>query len=144
MNTLRTEIYVDAPPESVWPILTDLDQYPNWNPLIPQAEGDIREGARLTVRIETPGGPAMTVRPTLTRVDPQRELRWLGQLFVPKLFDGEHIFELHPENGGTRFVQRENFSGLLVPFLWGSMEAATRRGFEAMNEALKQRAEGGK
>jgi hypothetical protein len=28
-----------------------------------------------------------------------------------------------------------------VPLLWGSMEAPTRRGFEAMNEALKARAE---
>jgi hypothetical protein len=83
----------------------------------------------------------MTFTPTLQRVDPNRELRWLGRFFLPKLFDGEHIFELHPRKGGTRFVQRENFGGLLVPLLWGSMKAPTRRGFEAMNEALKARAE---
>ena len=81
------------------------------------------------------------VPPTIRRVDPNRELRWLGRLLLPKVFDGEHIFELHSRNGGTRFVQRETFSGLLIPLLWGSMKAPTRRGFEAMNEALKARAE---
>jgi hypothetical protein len=34
------------------------------------------------------------------------------------LFDGEHIFAVEPIDGGkTRFVQRELFSGLLVPLL---------------------------
>jgi len=61
------------------------------------------------------------------------EFRW----FV----DGEHIFELHPSEGGTRFVQREIFSRLLVPLLWGTLEDPTRRGFDAMNRALKERAE---
>lgn len=35
----------------------------------------------------------------------------------------------------------EYFSGLLVPLAWGGMEAGTRAGFVAMNEALKARAE---
>ena len=141
MKTLRTEIHIEAPLEAVWDILTDFARYPDWNPLIPHAEGPIREGATITVRIEPPGGRGMTFRPTLRRVEPHRELRWLGHLWIPKLFDGEHIFELHPEDGGTRFVQRETFSGLLVPLLWGSMEGPTHRGFQAMSRALKARAE---
>ncbi len=141
MKSLRTAIHIDAPPEAVWHVLTDFSQYPDWNPFMPHAEGPVREGATITVRIEPPGGRGMTFRPTLQRVDPSRELRWLGHLWIPKLFDGGHIFELHPEDGGTRFVQREHFGGLLVPLLWGSMEDATRRGFTAMNEALKAQAE---
>lgn len=142
MKSIRTEIHIDAPPERVWPILTDFARYPAWNPLIPRAEGNVREGERLAVRIELPGGPGMTVRPTLTHVEPRRVLGWKGRLFVPKLFDGEHLFELHPADGGTRFVQREHFRGLLVPLVWGSLEAPTRQGFTAMNEALKREAEG--
>jgi len=141
MKSLHTTIHIDAPPETVWQILTDFSAYPDWNPFIPAVEGTVREGETITVRIEPPGGQGMTFTPTLQRVEPNRTLRWLGRLFLPKIFDGEHIFELHPENGGTRFVQRENFGGLLVPLVWGSMEESTRRGFEAMNEALKARAE---
>jgi hypothetical protein len=38
-------------------------------------------------------------------------------------------------------VHREEFRGILVPLLWGSLEVKTKKGFEAMNLALKQRAE---
>jgi hypothetical protein len=41
----------------------------------------------------------------------------------------------------VRFVQRERFTGLLVPFLAHMLDDKTRRGFEEMNRWLKQRAE---
>ena len=53
-----------------------------------------------------------------------------------------YVFRLSPTTrGGTRFVQREEFRGLLVPLLWSSVSRNTQRGFEAMNAALKERAE---
>jgi len=141
MRSIRTAIHIDARPDAVWRVLTDFDRYPDWNPFMPYAEGAAEEGKTIEVRIEPPGGRGMTFRPTLQRVEPNRELRWLGRLLLPKIFDGEHIFELCPEGDGTRFVQRENFGGLLVPLMWGTLEAPTRRGFEAMNDALKARVE---
>ena len=142
MRELDTEIVIEAPTDRVWKILTDLEQFTAWNPFITRAEGDIEEGARLRVHIEPPGGTAMTFKPTVIHVAPERELRWLGRLFLPGIFDGEHSFEMSPSGQGrTRFVQREKFSGLLVPFLWNGLATNTRRGFEAMNSALKERAE---
>ncbi len=86
----------------------------------------------------------MTFKPTVIHVAPERELRWRGRLLLPGVFDGEHCFEMSPlGEGRTRFVQREKFSGLLVPFLWNRLATNTRRGFEAMNTALKERAEAG-
>ncbi len=41
-----------------------------------------------------------------------------------------------------RKVHNDEFSGLLVPLVWSGLEAATRTGFEKMNQALKKRAEG--
>src|ERR687898_2006844 len=70
------------------------------------------------------------------------ELRWLGHLFVPGLFDGEHSLSIQPlEENRVRFVQREAFKGLLVPLFARSLDNNTRRGFEEMNRALKERAE---
>ena len=84
----------------------------------------------------------MVFKPTVTRVSVESEFRWLGRLVVPGVFDGEHIFSLaSTPTGGTRFIQREEFRGLLVPLLWGSIAAQTRNGFEAMNAALKSRAQ---
>ncbi len=83
----------------------------------------------------------MRFTPTVLSVRPNRELRWLGRLFLRGLFDGEHYFLLEPLNESrTRFVQGENFSGLLVGPL-SSILPATRMGFEAMNVSLKRLAE---
>ena len=142
MREIETAVEISAPAPTVWRILTDLGRYPAWNPFIPSAEGKAEEGARLKVRIEPPGGRAMTFKPQVTRIRPEREFRWLGRLFIPGLFDGEHIFELEPTGqGSTRFVQREQFRGLLVPLLWSSLDQNTRQGFEKMNAALKEEAE---
>lgn len=107
-----------------------------------RARGVLEEGEKIEVFLQLPRGRGMTFRPKLTRVEPNREMRWLGRLFMPGLFDGEHIFELHPtDHGGTRFVQREYVRGLLGRPLLAMMGDKTLRGFQQMNEALKARAE---
>ncbi len=141
MKTLHTEIEIDAAPERVWQILTDFERFPEWNPLLVRASGELRVGARLEVRVQPPGMRSMTLRPQVLEATPNRELRWRGQLPIPGLFAGEHAFVVEPLTGRTRFVHREHFTGLLVPLLSGMLDGATRRGFEAMNEALRQRAE---
>lgn len=139
---LFTEITINAPPERVWRILIDFSQFPEWNPFIREIEGELKEGSRLKVRIEPPGGTGMTFKPVIKRIALNRELRWLGHLIVPGLFDGEHSFEILPGgNGKVRFVQRETFRGLLVQPFWKSLEGPTKQGFTDMNAALKQRAE---
>lgn len=85
----------------------------------------------------------MTFRPKVLVAEPNTELRWLGRLLIPGLFDGEHYFRLSSLGSNrTRLVHGERFSGVLVPFAKSSLESATRAGFEAMNKALKARAEG--
>jgi hypothetical protein len=60
---------------------------------------------------------------------------------VPGLFDGEHTLATEPlDENRVRFVQHEVFKGVLVPLVARSL-ANTLRGFEEMNEALKERAE---
>lgn len=140
-HELRTQIDVDAPPPLVWAILTDLAAFPDWNPFITSSEGRVAVGERLTNRIEPSGGKAVTFRPTVTEVDEQRVLEWLGRLVVPGLFDGRHRFELVPNYGGTRLIQTERFTGVLVPLFKKRLDTGTRAGFEAMNTALKARAE---
>jgi len=141
MRELRSHIDVDASPERVWRVLTDFDAYPEWNPFIRSLTGRCEVGAKLTVRIEPPGARSMTFKPTIRAAEPEHELRWLGRLFVPGLFDGEHRLEIEPlDSARSRFAQSERFSGLLIPLFSRTLEA-TQRGFEQMNVALKGRVE---
>ena len=84
----------------------------------------------------------MTFRPRVLRAVPDQELRWLGRVVLPGIFDGEHFFKIEPLDQGrrTRFIQGERFTGLLVRLLH-NFDRGTREGFEAMNQALKARVE---
>ena len=69
-------------------------------------------------------------------------VRWQGRLGVPRLFDADHLFIVEPRGAAaSRLVQQEQFSGLLVPFLTRSLDRGTLPAFQAMNAALKDRAE---
>ena len=142
MKTLRTQIDIDASAEQVWDILTNFADYSTWNQFITHLAGPLAPGERLEVRIEPPGGAAMSFRPTVLAVAPARELRWVGHLLISGLFDGEHQFEIHPLGPGrVRFVQQERFTGVLVALFARNLDAHTLPGFNAMNAALKARAE---
>ena len=142
MKELRSEIEIGAPAERVWRILTDFAGFPAWNPFIRHARGNLLAGERLEVSLQPSGARGMSFRPTVLTVDVHRELRWIGHFLVPGLFDGEHIFTIEPVGTNrVRFVQREIFTGLLVPLFARGLDTDTRRGFEEMNQALKARAE---
>jgi hypothetical protein len=125
----------------VWSILTDFQNYPSWNPFIKKISGKPEMGSRLAVKITPPGQREMMFRPRVLAVTPGRELRWLGRLLIPGLFDGEHMFELVDSSGGCLFRQSEKFSGILVRFVGPKIFEVTEQGLVAMNEALKNHAE---
>jgi len=137
--TLTSAIEIEAPPEKVWDVLADLGSWAAWNPFIFQAEGEPVPGSKLTLRMRDTRGSEMTFTPTVQAAEAPRELRWLGRLYIPGVFDGEHRFALTAAGEGTRLVQSEVFGGLLVPFLRKRLLERTGPQFEAMNNALAKR-----
>jgi hypothetical protein len=138
---IRTEVEIAAPAAKVSRTLTEFAAYQEWNPFVTQISGELREEAALTVHLSLPEGRDFVIHPRLLRCQEHEELRWRGHLLFPGLFDGEHFFRLEargPER--TRFVQGENFSGVLVRFAGRTITRAAR-GFVYMNEALKRRVE---
>jgi len=49
MNELHTEIGIQAPAERLWQILTDFATFPQWNPRIKRASGEVEPRARLEI-----------------------------------------------------------------------------------------------
>jgi hypothetical protein len=82
----------------------------------------------------------MTFRPTVLVAEPSRELRRLGRVLLPGIFDGEHAFVIEPRSGGCQLRHEETFRGLLVP-AFGAMLGDTAPSFAKLNVALKQRVE---
>jgi hypothetical protein len=140
MRHIETSVEIARPPVAVWRVLTDFPSYPAWNPFIRRIEGDARVGARLRVTVQPPGRKPMTFQPTVRAAEPARELRWLGRVLIPGLFDGEHAFVIEPVGGGCLLRHEERFTGLLAGAFPG-MLADTAKGFEAHNAALKRQVE---
>src|SRR2546428_4699786 len=141
MLELRTEVETDAPAERLWAVLLDFERFPDWNPFIRSIRGQALVGSRLDVLLGASGTRPMRFRPTVKAVVPNRELRWLGRLGLPRLFDGEHFFQIEPLGPmRSRFVQRERFRGLFVPLLARSLNRDARPGFAEVNPALRGRA----
>jgi len=139
MHTLHTEIRIKASPENVWKALVI-------SPVIPaeirNAIRDRKTGQNLSVRMSA-GGRGATLTVKLLAVDPFREIRWKGYLWLPGLFDGEHSFKILEEEGGiTLLVQREIFTGLFIPFFFRIL-SATKQEFETMNAEIRDQAERG-
>lgn len=141
-HQLTTAIDIDGPPAQVWSVLTDFDHYPEWNPFM-RIAGRANVGATLTVHMHPPGGRESVFTPDVIVSETDRELRWLGHLITPGVFDGEHRFRLEPLDGGerTRFNHSEKFSGVLAGVILWFIKKQTRAGFVEMNEALKSRVE---
>ncbi len=141
MRTIQVVTDIAAPVEIVWAQLSAVSEYAEWNPFITTFRGDLVVGSRPEVRIMPPGGRPMTFRPTITEVEKGKRLEWLGRVVLPGVFNGRHSFHLEAlADDRTRLTQAEEFSGFLVP-LMGTVLGRTRAGFEAMNDALRVRAE---
>jgi hypothetical protein len=139
-NEIRSETVIDGTPADVWAVLTDFSRYGGWNPGFDKAEGRAVVGETLHLTFAKEGGRGMRMHPRVLVAEPGRELRWLGHLLMPGIFDGEHRFQIEEmEPGRVRFIQSEVFRGLFVPFLRKMIEVDTLATFHNVNAALAAR-----
>ncbi|WP_324662441.1 SRPBCC domain-containing protein [Haloarcula sediminis] len=137
MTEVSVAVDVPAGPDTVWAVLTDTEAYPQWNTLL-SVRGEYAVGETVAVRLSIPGLPSVPISPEITAVEPERALRWRSRLFG---IEADHAFLLEPRaDGGTRFVQTEQFSGPLAGRVVERLERRIRRGFEQMNVGLCRRA----
>ncbi|MET8508987.1 SRPBCC domain-containing protein [Streptomyces sp. NPDC004787] len=143
---LTASIDIEASPEDVWHVLTDLPAYGQWNPFITSAEvtspgGRLEEGAHLRIVLHDRTGDT-TFTPRVLTADPGRELRWLGRIGPGWIADGEHRFTIEQTAPGhVRLTQSERFTGIAVPFAHSTLDTNTLPQFHALNKALALRAE---
>jgi hypothetical protein len=143
MRMVYDQIDIGAPPERVWKVFTDFRSFPSWNPFIRKMKGELVPGRKLRITLRL-GRHKMRFRPQVTLVKPAREIRWLARQPIHRLFDVERAFEFEPNGkSGTRFVQFEIGRGLMAPIIMPIMHRRIAKGYAALNQALKARAESG-
>ncbi|MCX5741897.1 MAG: SRPBCC domain-containing protein, partial [Proteobacteria bacterium] len=114
MLEINAERVIEASAEEVWAVLTNLDEFRQWNPFIRDARGTPVVGNPVHVRVESSFGLPLRFAATVTEREPNHLLRWRGQVLAGWFARGDHSFTI--ERLGkrrVRFIQHEAFSGLL-------------------------------
>ena len=142
MIEVSAQTEIAAPAEAVWFALTDLASFPAWNPFIRNARGSTAVGGDVHVRVSSSFGVPLRFSAHVLYSEPSHTLHWRGHVLADWLASGDHTFTIEPlDDGHVRFTQRETFGGL-VPLLASKLLAReAKRGFDAMNAAIKARVE---
>ena len=139
---IKTQIHINATPQQVWDVLIDFEKHGQWNPIIRSISGKAEEGKKIKVVLGPQGDKPMTFKPKVLAFKEVLEFRWLGHLFIPGIFDGEHYFQLMENvDGSTTFIHGERFKGILVGIMANKLDTDIKQGFEAMNKAFKKQVE---
>lgn len=140
MKTIETKMTINAPIETVWTILSQFEAYSSWNPFIISIKGKLALHETLNTIIIS-NGKENHFQPAVTVLEEGQRFEWLGKLPLG-MFNGNHYFRLKKVNASTtEFIHGEHFSGWLSGLILLLIGKETTRGFKAMNEALKIKAE---
>ena len=138
-ETLESEVTVNAPVETVWQVVTNLEGYERWNPFVTRAAGDLRLGGELDLRLELPDGETDEITPEVVILRPDRKLRWQSHRVLPGVADREYEVILEPLDGGRVLVfQQMRIEGILAPLTDSGKEQAA---LDAMASALVEQVE---
>jgi hypothetical protein len=138
---IEHRIGVRAPAETIWAVLADIEGWAHWNPLYPKAQGALKIGSVLTLELALPDRKPQVIRPVILDWIPNEQIHWslkaLGGLVrTTRYLEIEKLTET-----GCIFANGEVFAGPLADVAVRSLGRAARRGFAAMGEAVKARAE---
>jgi len=136
-KTFHAEITIDATPEEVWSVLTDVSNYAAWNPLLVPISGGIREGAEVEYRMTQPDGTQSVMKSRVGKVVALKELH--QHAGITGILTAHHSYRLEPTQGGTRLLQHEVDNGVAMLFWDSSWVQPT---YEEVNQALKRHVEG--
>ena len=137
MRHYESTALIEAGPEAVWSVLTDAPAYADWDSGVVRVEGRIAPRERIKVVSEA--NPERAFPVTVTEFAPAERMVWSGGMPLG-LFRGVRTFTLAPEDGGTRFAMREEYTGPMLPLVWRSMPDL-QPSFEQFARGLKARAE---
>lgn len=137
MLEYKASTVIDAPPEKVWEVLTNLADWPQWDPYCDKVEGQLILGKKVKVYTKLNPGKAFPVK--VAEIVPNQRMTWTGGMPFG-LFKGERTFVLTPVDGKTEFTMREVFSGPMLGPIGKSLPDMTDA-FEKFVEGLKTRVE---
>lgn len=144
MNEMMTEMSLAAPVGRLWELMTDIGLYSHWNPLFRKGTGRLAKGEEIELLVELPDIPSFTIKPRVLDLSPQCILSWRYTMGTSFLFSWRYSVVFDADgSGGTKFIQRSAFGGILAPLFGFALGSAVGKALEAMNRAMRRWGEKG-
>jgi hypothetical protein len=136
---IRDDIEINAPAAKVWATVIDFNNYKNWNSQLTFLGGTVQPNGKLHLKLAAAGAAPYEFKPDISHWQEEKKFAWIGRTGLPRIFDGEHFFELTDlGNGKTLLTNREEYRGILSQvFRQLPMMKTAPEGFKKMNLELK-------
>ena len=139
MTDYTVSIDIQAPPDRVWAIMSDIRRWHEWTPSVTSIrrldEGPLRVGSRAMIR--QPKVPPALWR--VTEIEEGRRFSWVTGTPIARA-TGRHSVE--PTPGGSRATLALEYSGLLGALVARLLDDINRRYLTMEANGLKARSEG--
>lgn len=132
---VRRRIVIDASPETVWAVHTDLGAWPSWNPDIDRVDTPDRLEVGSTFHWLTHG---LEVTSTVYELVPAERITWGGPA---QGITGIHVWTFTAREDGTEVMTEESWSGQPVDAQRDDLQAALDGSLQAWLDNLKLAAE---
>lgn len=142
MKELTTEIQISSTPQEVWKKITNLPDWPSWNPTVNKVKGKLGLEEKINFTMSnSQGNDGKKYSATITRINEQKGFTYVAVMINKFLFSVERIIEIKESEEGVIFSQKERYSGVLVGLFWKKMKEDALPMIESMNRALKKELE---
>lgn len=131
----KKEIFIHAPPESVWRIHTDINGWGEWQPGIANASSSSPLAVGGVFRWKSGGLPLTS---TIQVLEANHRIAWAGKTLGT---EAHHAWTFTPQDGGTLVTTEEVMSGWLLSLLKVLSPHFLDRSLDVWLQALKAKAE---
>jgi len=135
MRAYEATSFIEASPEQVWPILTNIAAWPDWDSGVTNVDGRLALGEKVSITVKANPGRTFPVK--VMQLDAARRMVFRGGMPLG-LFVGERTYTLAPEGTGTRFTMREEYTGPFAGMIFKSIPDLGPS-FRQFADGLKQR-----
>jgi hypothetical protein len=131
----KLKIEINADPETVWNILTDIEAWPKWNPDVKEAilQGELKPGTQFKWK----AGPGNIIS-VLQNIEPPNLIAWTGKTMGINAVD---VFKIKPINGKTVVEEEESWEGLISRVMHGRLQKILEKSLKSGLESLKAESE---
>lgn len=131
----EAKIQIQVSPEKVWSVLTQINNWPNWNSKITRSEISEKPAVGVKFRWTVNGAKIKSV---LHTVETNKTFGWSGVTFGGSAI---HNWYLESKNGGTQVSVEESMEGWLVALFKSKMNHDLKKDMVFWLEQLKHECE---